>query len=215
MHDYGMRWLICLVVMATAADARAEFVVNDPPIVRRCPRAKTWDLVVGCLAKIGFTPKVTHQLRGAKLMSLTQKDGIKDVDSGVLLYVEKAGEWRLGGHFQSYGSHYQILGLQAVTVGKKRGYRIDIEQASAFTLMVDNISMVPAQLFMKRALFCNGDSQYCPESVSRCDVTVQGKTWFTFRGTLEYEENVVVSKGDRSRAGQYCAGSARVHLGWP
>jgi hypothetical protein len=212
VHDPGVRWLICLVVLAHAPGASAELVVNDPPTVRRCPRAKTWDLLTACLAKHGKAT-VTKQVRGAKLVTLTQKQGTREVDTGVLLYVERRGEWQIGGRFETYGNgEYQVLGLEPVTVGKKKGFRLDVRQASAFNLVVDGLTSIPAQMFTRRNLFCNGDSYHCADAISQCDVSIDGQTWYSFRGVLEYEENVVNIKGDRSRAGPYCGVQPKIYL---
>jgi hypothetical protein len=209
-----VRWLIGLVVlMGMFAEARAELVVSDPPMVRRCPRAKTWDLVVKCLSKFG-TVKVTRQFPRAKLATLYQKQGTQDVDIGLVFYVERNGEWQIGGRFETYGQEYRLLGIEPVTIGKKAGYRLEVGQTSAFTLMIDNVTPVPAQMRMKRILFCNGDSYACPEVIGQCEISVQGKTWFLFRGTLEYEDNVVNVRGDRTRGGVHCNIPPKIYLGW-
>ena len=136
-----MRWLIVLaivvlaVVSASTASAR-RLVISDPPMVRKCPRAKTWPLVMSCLAKHS-TPKLTREVKGAKLVTLWQKssDG-KLIDHGVLLYVERNGGWQIGGRFETYGGEYAVLGFAPLTIGKRTGYRLDIGQVTQTTVMV-------------------------------------------------------------------------------
>jgi hypothetical protein len=215
-----MRWLVCLAITAStllfaASDAAArKLVVMDPPMVRACPRAKTFNLVMTCLAKHG-TAKLVRDLRGAKLVRLEQASG-RWVDATLILYVERRNEWQIGGLHRSYGANEsQLLAFEPVTVGKRTGYRIELGSTSQFTYMVDGITPVPADLRTQRSLYCSGDNYRCADVMSLCDVTVGGRTWHTFRGTLSIAENMVVVKGDRSRAGPSCNASERVYLGWP
>lgn len=215
VHDRGVRWLVILGLVLTArtADAR-RLVISDPPMVRKCPKGKTWQAVMSCLAQHS-TPKVAQSLRGAKLVTLFQKNGKGQlVDHGVLLYVERGGGWQIGGRFETYGGEYAVLQLAPIKIGKRTGFRLDIGLVSPFTLMVDNISPVPAQLRTRRSMFCSGDSYACPEAVTTCEVTVDGQAWHVFHGALSFADNAVVVDGDRSRAGAHCQVSAKVYLGW-
>jgi hypothetical protein len=212
-----VRWLmlICVAILmtASAADAR-RLVISEPPMVRKCPKAKTWNLVMSCLAKHS-TPKLTKEVKGAKLVTLMQKSGTTMIDNGVLLYVERNGNWQLGGRFETYGGEYSVLGLSPITVGARSGYRLDLGQASPFTLMVDNVSPVAALLRIRRSMFCNGDSYACPEVTTSCEVTVNGMAWHTFRGTIAIQEGgIVVVDGDRERAGPHCSTTQKIYLGW-
>jgi hypothetical protein len=214
-----MRWLICLAVIAstvliTASDAAArKLVVMDPPMVRACPRAKTFPLVMTCLAKHG-TPKLLRDVRGAKLVKLEQASG-RYADTTLLLYVERKGEWQIGGMNRSYGAAAaDLLGFEVVKIGKRAGYRLDLGSSNPFTYMVDGISPVAADLHTQRSLYCSGDSYHCQEVMSLCDVTVAGRTWHTFRGTQSIGDNMILVKGDRSRAGPHCSASDKVYLGW-
>ncbi|MBA2545032.1 MAG: hypothetical protein H0V17_35645 [Deltaproteobacteria bacterium] len=210
-----MRWLICFAIVFAASAVDARLVISEPPMVRKCPKAKTWGLVMSCLAKHS-TPKVTRELKGAKLVTLFQKAGSNaTVDTGVLLYIERDGHWQIGGRFENYGGEYTVLGLSALTVGKRTGYRLDLGQASPFTLMVDNISPIPALLRVRRSLLCSGETYACREVTTACEVTVNGLAWYVFRGTLTIQEDsIAVVDGDRDRAGAHCAASQKVYLGW-
>jgi len=184
-------------------------------MVRKCPKAKTWDLVMACLAKHS-NPKLNREVKGAKLVTLYEKAGTsKPVDNGVLLYIERDGHWQIGGRFETYGGEYTVLGLSQLTVGKRTGYRLDLGQASPFTLMVDGVSQIQALLRIRRSLFCSGDSYVCPEATTSCEVTVDGLAWHVFRGTLTIQEDsIAMVDGDRERAGPQCATSQKVYLGW-
>jgi hypothetical protein len=183
-------------------------------MVRKCPKGKTWNVVMSCLAKHS-TPKVTREVKGAKLVTLLQKTGTGQMaDNGVLLYVARAGGWQIGGRFETYGGEYMVLDLVPITVGKRNGYRLDLGQASPFTLMVDNVSPVQALLRVRRSMFCSGDSYACPEATTACEVTVNGLAWFAFRGTVAIREGTAIVDGDRDRAGPHCSASQKVYLGW-
>lgn len=210
-----MRWLLILglALVASTADAR-RLVISDPPMVRKCPKGKTWTAVMSCLANHS-TPKVTRTIRGAKLVTLFEKSGNgQQIDRGVLLYVERNGGWQIGGRFETYGGEYAVLGLAPVTIGKRTGYRLDIGLVSPLTLIVDNVSPLPAQMRTRRAMFCSGDSYACPEAVTTCEVTVDGQAWYAFHGTLSLEPNAAVVEGDRTRGGPHCQPTQRVYLGW-
>lgn len=213
MHDRRVRWLILSIVLAGSGLAEAErLVISDPPTVRACPRGKTWGAVMGCLSKQG-TVKVVKEVRGGKLVRLTQPAGRGYTNGTVVLYVERKGEWQIGGLHQSYGE-FEILGIEPLTVGKHAGFRIDVGQVSPYNYSVDNISPVSAQLRTRQSLFCGGDSYSCAAAVTSCEVSVGGRGWFVFRGTIAIADNAVLVKGDRSRAGTQCAVSEKVYLGW-
>jgi hypothetical protein len=213
VHDEAVRWLILIIMLAAStADAR-RLVISDPPMVRKCPKGKTWNEVVTCLGK-HYQPKVTKEVKGAKLVTLFQKAGDgKLIDSGVLLYIERNGAWQIGGRFETYGGEYTVFGLAPITIGKASGFKLDIGQATPISVMVET-TPVPALQRMHRTMFCNGDSYSCPEATTSCDVSVDGGTWYLFRGTLTYEDNQVSVAGDRERAGPYCNVSPKVYLGW-
>jgi hypothetical protein len=214
VHDRVMRWLLALIVVMTVvdtADAR-RLVISEPPMVRRCPKFRAWNQVMTCLNQ-HYTAKLTKEVKGAKLVTLFTKN-TPAVDSGVLLYIERGGNWQLGGRYETYGGEYSVLGLAPVTIGKRSGYRLDLGQVTPVSLMVDATASVMATQRLHRAMFCTGDSYHCPEATVACDVLVEGNAWHVFRGTLSYEENIVNVAGDRDHAGPYCNVSPKTYLGW-
>ncbi len=209
-----MRWLLALIVLlsvAETADAR-RLVISEPPMVRRCPKFRAWNQVMTCLNQ-HYNAKLAKELKGAKLVTLFTKN-TPSVDSGVLLYVERAGQWQLGGRFETYGGEYTVLGLTTITIGRRSGYRLDIGQVTPVSVMVDALAAVMGTHRIHRAMFCSGDSYACPEATVSCDVTVEGNAWHVFRGTLSFEENIVNIAGDREHTGPYCNINPKVYLGW-
>ncbi len=207
-----MRWLLALVVLMSVvetADAR-RIVISEPPMVRRCPKFRVWNQVMTCLNQ-HYSAKLTKELKGAKLVTLFTKN-TPAVDSGVLLYVERNGQWQLGGRFETYGGEYTVLSLAPVTIGRRSGYRLDIGQVTPVSVV--DVAPVMATHRIHRAMFCSGDSYACPEATVACDVLVDGNAWQVFRGTLSFEENIVHVAGDRERAGSYCNANPKVYLGW-
>jgi len=205
-----MWWLALCLVVLLGGEASA-LVIMDPPMVRKCPKAKTWAGVATCLGNHG-TVKVMHTLKGARLVSLTQRQDGRTIDGGVFLYVERGGEWRIGGHWAG-GSEYQVLAFEALTIGKQVGYRLDIGQASPMTVMLDGQYPVRGLMRQKRSLFCSGDHYGCPDATSTCEILVRGNALYTFRGSLKIDGNIVYITGDRSKAGP-CAPTDRMFLGW-
>lgn len=207
--------LLALIVVLLAIEGEADarrLVISEPPMVRRCPKFRTWNQVMTCLGQ-SYTPKLAKEVKGAKLVTLFTKN-TPAVDSGVLLYVERNGQWQIGGRFETYGGEYSVLGLAPVTIGKRTGYRLDIGQVTPVSVMVDATTPVMATQRIHRAMFCSGDSYACPEVTASCDVSVEGNAWFVFRGTLRYEENIVHVAGDLERTGMYCGVNPKVYLGW-
>jgi hypothetical protein len=208
-----MRWLVIFCVLALASGTARALVILDPPMVRRCPSGKTFDAVTSCLAK-HVTVKVVRQLPNARLLALSEKTaGGQLVETGLLLYVQRKQEWRVGGYWRGYGD-YQLLAFQPLTIGKHAGYRIDVGHASPFMYLVDNLSPVRATLRMKRVLFCSGDSYGCPDVTTLCEVLVHGSAVAAFHGSLAIEDNAIAIKGDRSKAGAHCNVAPRTYIGW-
>lgn len=203
-----MRWLL-VVTLAIASDASAEFVVLDPPIVRTCRAANTWDRVAACLAKHGPV-KLLRQLKAVRLVAVTTPGST--VDATLLIYIQREGEWRIGGQMRSLD--YRLLGFEQLTIGHHVGYRLDVGQVSPFTLVVDGVSPVQALLRTKQSVFCSGDSYECTPAITACEVLVRGNVVAAFHGALTIEDVAVRVSGDRGKAGDHCAAPPKVYLGW-
>jgi hypothetical protein len=210
-HRVMVGRLVVALAMVIAHEASAR-VILDPPLVRRCPTGKSWGEIAACLSK-GATVKVLEQRAGAKLVRLALKQSY-GVESGLLLYVERRGLWRVGGYMSSYRTDFQLLGFEQIKVGKHKGYRIDIGQVADTRLVIDDISPVPAIVRTRRSLYCSGNQYRCSEVTTLCEVLVHGNTRFLFRGKVSIEDATVHVKGDTARAGPHCQVAPAVALDW-
>jgi hypothetical protein len=209
-----VRWVALLVLVVSAsASARMRIVMLDPPVVRGCPRAATWDAVAACLKKHG-SPTVMKTLPMARLVHLELRGNGAASDGGVYLYMQNAKGWRLAGMYQNRGSEYEVLGFEKVTVGTHVGYRVDVGQLMRTQVQPDGFTNVPALFSLHQAMFCGGDSWRCTEVVASCDVFVHGGALWTFRGTVSLAENMVRITGDRSHVGPLCSAPEQEPLGW-
>lgn len=199
---------IALVLAALAASARAERLA-EPEIVSRCPAGKSWSAVEACLAKIG-TPRIIQTLGAAKVVGV-RVEGAKPPyrEHGLILYVERKGTWRLEGMFHPYGNDFELLKLEAISINKRPGHRMDLGKVIAI-----EVESKPATLRMQQSLFCTGQDWLCTEVTTACEVLVRGKTRWTFRGTLTFDKRWVVVTGDRSKAGPLCTVPERVPVNW-
>lgn len=212
----GVRWWILVCLLAWSGPVAAErLVIMEPPMVRKCPKGKTWNIVSACLAKHG-TLKVVRQHTGAKLVSLAQTPNRRGLYPGLLLYVERRGEWHVAGNFEQYGE-YQVLGFERQVVGKHAGWRIDIGQIAPTVLLVDDISPLTAFVRTKRSLYCSGLSYDCADATKSCEIIANGKTWYAFHGTFDIvpAQAMINVTGDRTKAGLMCQVQPRIYLGWP
>jgi len=209
-----VRWLALLIVLLAGEASARKIVISEPPIVRACPGGASWSAVETCLGKQG-TMSIVKTLPKAKLVRLLQSDGSnKKYDAGVYLYVEQAkGAWRMGGMYD--GSPYTVIDLLPLTIGKHDGYRLDIGQFQRSSISIDGVTSVAVILSTRRTLFCAGDRYGCADATASCDVLIEGRTWFTFRGTFVFEKGQVRVVGDRKYAGPACAAEERVYIGWP
>jgi hypothetical protein len=64
--------------------------------------------------------------------------------------------------------------------------------------------LVPVQLRRRTTTVCL-DSGNCTSMITSCDALVDGKTRWSFRGTLTFDHGVFHITGDRTFAGQICA----------
>jgi hypothetical protein len=209
-----VRWVIvCLLVCVGTADAK-RLVILEPPMVRKCPKAKTFPLIQACLKKHGTTVVVKRSLGNARLVATGTTSNGRQQDTALYLYVERNGQWHIAGTFESWMG-YSVLGFEYQKLGKHTGYRIDIGQAIPTNVMLDDVNHAPAVLRTHKSLYCSGANYDCVEAVRSCEVYVAGQPRFVFRGTLELDLQSVNIKGDRSRGGAMCSPPPKIYLGWP
>ena len=209
-----VRWvaLLALVVSATA-NARAKIVIMDPPIVRACPRAASWEGVDKCLRKHG-TPTILRTIPNARLVQLQQKSGETSYDGGVYLYIQRGNEWKLAGLYSNRGGEYELLGFETLKVGAHVGYRVDVGQVFRTVVQPDGFTNLPAVFITHEAMLCGGDTWRCTEVVTACDVLVRGGALWSFRGNVQIADNQIKITGDRTHVGPFCAVSETEFLGW-
>ena len=206
-----MRSLLVLALLGGTAAAE-RLVIMEPPIVHKCPKGKTWDAVTKCIAKHA-TVKVVKTLPNAKLVHAVQPSTGRR-DGGLYLYVERGGQWHLGGVHQTWSPH-EVLGFQKQTVGSHTGYRIDLGQSMPTALMIDDVTHSAAVLRSSFSLFCSGLTDHCVTAMRACELYVRNRPRFVFRGTFEIDAQSINIKGDRTRAGAHCNPQPKVYLGWP
>ena len=206
-----MRSLLVLALLGGTAAAE-RLVIMEPPILHKCPKGKTWDAVAKCIAKHA-TVNVVKTLPKAKLVHVGQP-GRGRRDGGLYLYVERGGQWQLGGVHQTWSPH-DVLGFQTQTVGKHTGYRIDVGQNMPTAVMIDDVTHATAVLRSSFSLFCSGLTHHCVTAMRACEVYVRNQLRFVFRGTFDLDAQSVNIKGDRTRGGPHCNAPPKVYLGWP
>jgi hypothetical protein len=210
-----MRWIaiLGLVLATSSATARAKIVIMDPPLVRACPRAATWEAVDKCLHKQG-KPTILRSLPTARLVQLQQHQDTTDYDAGVFLYMQRGNEWRLAGLYEARGGDYEVLAMDSLKVGNHVGFRIDIGQLYRTAVSPDGVTSVPALVATRQSMFCGGDTWRCTEVTTACDIYVRGGSMASFRGTAHVADNNIRVDGDRKYMGQFCSIPDQEFLGW-
>ncbi|MDB4954215.1 MAG: hypothetical protein JWO36_1784 [Myxococcales bacterium] len=202
-----MRALVFVAVGLLAS----EVVSASPPRKPRpqaqdvCKTASSLELLTTCLARFG-KPSVIWTAPHLELIELTHGGS----DAGALLYHQQGNQWAIAGmSYQSDG----VLDVKPLTIGKHTGYRLEFERHRPTLIALDDGSSVPATLATRSSLFCHGDSSWCTEVITACDIRINGRTYRTFRGTVKLEADVVEIIGDRAHGGE-CVQPERVALGW-
>lgn len=199
-----MRAAIVALAIVAAAGARtpaAARMIMGPMVSRACPSAPSWPKVTACLARLAKV-EVVGSMAGAKIVKLTSEEWGGDVP-GVYVYVQARNGWVLGGMYQA--EHVAaVSGFVSAKAGRFTGYRFQAKIA-----MVDDI-LVSAQLrhgYVRKTLtvFCSGQTRSCTPAMTSCDVYIEGRSYWTFRGTLELKDREVVIHGDRTNAEGDCA----------
>jgi hypothetical protein len=207
-----MRWLaVVVLVIAGTADARIKVQVISPGDV--CSSGPTWDAVVKCLRLRG---KVTieRELPKARLVRVVEHDGESSYDHGLYLYVQRDDRaWAFVSAVPA--QHVTVLGFAPHTIARQRGYRLSLGELDRRHISLDGETTISVTLAEQHSVFCSGAGNDCATATTHCDVIYRGKTLWTFRGRLVFEDGLVRDVGDRSHGGQMCMPQERVFLEWP
>ena len=133
------RWIVLIALVVSSTAMARKVVIMDPPMVRACPSAPSWEGIDKCLRKHG-TPTIIRSLPTAHLVQLQQKSGDTSYDGGVFLYVQQGKEWKLAGIVSNRGTEYDILGFVTVKVGTHVGYRVDVGSVYRMAVQPDGFT---------------------------------------------------------------------------
>jgi hypothetical protein len=198
------------ILESGVASVRAERVVRSPSVARECRRASSWDKLKPCLQRFG---KVTIE-RSAAAAKLVRVDAGPSgwPIPGLYIYAQKGSALEIAGQWQFDSlAEVEVLGLTTLKVGGRVGFRLDVGTGEATSVSFDGETSVSAMMVSKTAVFCVGPGALCSPAIQTCDILVDGKAYYTFRGTLTVQRGVVMVRGDRSRAGA-CAPPERTSL---
>ena len=189
-----------LAMIATlGGSAHAHKPVSRPRIVRECPNAASWPLLLDCFKQHGLVATTLGTLDAAKLLSVAVDDGSHGLE-GFVMYVRDgaAGPWHLGGLLQEGGfsDDYNLLRFERVG---RYGYRIDLATTLASAASLDGVTSVPSMYRQISASFCNGSSYRCTQVITHCEQIVHGQTITVFDGTLTVRDNTLSIKGAGSQ----------------
>jgi hypothetical protein len=190
--------LVFVVALAPPSDAR---VVMMPTIPSVCAGGPSWTKVAACLQRFGKV-KVLKSSTNIKLVQLSGSGEAGYRIPGIYLYKLHKNWWGLGGMHE--GDDDSLIALTTFKAGNATGYRFDLRRTYNHEIMLDALHR-HAHLRQTVAVFCSGQSHLCSEVFVACDVYVEGKSYWTFRGTPEITANRLLIHGDRSKAGSACA----------
>jgi hypothetical protein len=129
---------------------------------------------------------------------------------GFYLYTRSAKTWRITGMLQ--GDTWELVSFRNVNSRRFRGWRFDVKRVERDAALSSGTTTMLRQTM---AVFCGGDSLPCQMAVTSCDFYMNGKAYWTFRGTLEMGDGVVYVRGDRSKAGGECEQAEELDLPEP
>lgn len=191
--------LVLLAICASVADARPR---RPPPDLdefeepRRCDRKRTWAEMRKCL---GANATVLHEDDGAKLVA-TANGSTKSMR----LYVLIDGSWRLSTYSGADDATSELLAFKRIAVG----YRVDEGRVLQSLARIDAAgSSVRVWLRRRLSTVCFAGTVVCRTVITACDALVDGKSYWSFHGTLHEKDKTLFVVGDKSRAGAHCVPS--------
>jgi hypothetical protein len=174
-----------------------------------CERNTSWPKLIKCLGKSGNKVKTLFDAGKGRLVSVETNPSYGS--AAVFLYAQKNGRWnRQGLYLSTSTASSEILGFERLK--HENGYRIEqgtVMRSAAFTgerFPGAQQTSVQVMLRRKTSSVCL-DNGYCQTFITSCDALVDGKTRWSFRGTLRIDHGQVRMSGDPTYAGQVCAPS--------
>jgi hypothetical protein len=208
-----------LVALLSPSAARTEILDDPPPPAGGCTQGQTWSVVTACLAKARYKISPLREGTDWKLVELegqTDPPPRRSLDAErlIALYVTSAKTWVLGGLVHVSGSHYELLAMTQVKIGKRDAWKLELGQALTTNLPTnDSGASTPALVRYNRTAYCNGTATICSDVYTACEVLVRGRAWYAFRATTVVERDGVLEiGGDRSRGGSWCRMQERVRV---
>jgi len=205
--------LVVIAALATVGPRplEARRFIMEPSIPSACPGGRSWDKVHACLKRHGIVRvwKKDAKVRLVQVAADANKSRGFRIP-GVYLYTQVGAQWRLGGML--LGDDYRL-----VQFGKVRGIRTEMFRIDVTTSHTDVINigqqMRRAHVRQTIAVFCNGREPLCSSTLTSCDVYVEGKSYFMFRGKLDVVDDRVANvTGDRTKTGDHCISEPQLFL---
>jgi hypothetical protein len=198
-----MRALGAVLVVVGMATAHAHPVridgLNDPfARTSPCEVSKVWSKVTSCLARQGYKISVLHETDDAKLVALR---GDRATDATLGLYMFQHGAWTRQGFYASTNANTELLAFER---SDKAGYRMDIGTTMSTNVQVEE--GVPRPAILRRIFTTECRTRGgCRTIFTSCDVLVDGRAFWAFRGRLIWAGNGQVRvAGDTRIAGMLC-----------
>jgi hypothetical protein len=192
--------LVLLVICASVADARPRRPDFDAVVdLPRCDRAKSWAKLRTCLETRGVKVTVLFEVEGAKLVVVPERTSGET--KPLRLFVQIGDDWQMTTFHGVENASNELLGFKRIA----DGYRIDQGQVfqSSATLGSPGTS---TRVWLRRRLttICFSGTASCASLVTVCDAMIDGKTYWSFHGTLHAKNKSLMIVGDNSRAGSHC-----------
>ncbi|NVB81415.1 MAG: hypothetical protein HOV81_23670 [Kofleriaceae bacterium] len=199
--------IIALALAAPAASAKPAPVVT---VWSMCADAPSWDTLQTCLERFGET-RLVRTFEHLKLVSVGEHT-VQARAPGLYAYTQRGSALHLVWMWEyASGGKAELFDVRKVSIGGKSGYRFDIGTIEPSVVTLDDETVLEATMQRKTAAFCLGAEMACDNTIESCDVLVDGKAYYTFRGTLAIRDGTAVVTGDRSHAGT-CTAPERTPL---
>lgn len=204
-----MRRAAGVFVIALAASAASAKPAPLITVWTMCGDAPSWGKLEECLARFG-EPKLERTFEHMRIVSVGE-NGQHARAPGLYVYAQRGTTLRLLTWQYASAGAAELLDVRQVSIGGTSGYRFDIGTIEPSGVVLDDETVLAATVRRKTAAFCLGPDPICASVVESCDVSVDGKAYYTFRGTLAIQHGTAVVTGDRSHAGT-CTAPERTPL---